>query len=114
MICKPFDVVEVPFPFSDLPRAKRRKALVLSEHSFSEKNGCSVLTMITSATHSDWDLDMPIVDWDRAGLRKPCVVRLKVFTLDNGLIVERSGHLSDRDKRQVIEALRAALPAILI
>ena len=71
MICKPFDVVEVPFPFSDMPRAKRRKALVLSEHSFNEKNGCSILMMITSATHSRWHLDVPIVDWNRAGLRPP-------------------------------------------
>ncbi len=47
-IYKPFDVVEVPFPFSDVPRSKRRKALVLSAQDFNETSGASILMMITS------------------------------------------------------------------
>ena len=113
MICDPFNVVEVPFPFSDLPRAKRRKALVLSERTFNERNGCSVLMMITSAAHSEWHLDVPLAEWAQAGLRKPCVARLKLFTLDNGLIIERCGHLGNRDKEVVSKAMREALPSLI-
>ena len=35
MIYSPFDIVKVPFPFSDVPRSKRRKALVLSDPVFN-------------------------------------------------------------------------------
>ena len=50
MICSPFDIVEVPFPFSDVPRSKRRKALALSDAVFNQKNASSLLMMITSTT----------------------------------------------------------------
>ena len=110
MICDAFDVVEVPFPFSDLPRSKRRKALVLSNEEFNRKNGNSILMMITSATHSDWHLDVRIENWHQSGLKKPCVARLKLFTLDNELILGRAGKLSAEDRQKIVQALKTALP----
>ena len=110
MICESFDVVEVPFPFSDLPGSKRRKALVLSSRSFNDQTGNSVLMMITSATRSHWPLDVAIERWSAAGLRKPCVARMKLFTLDNRLILSKSGELSTIDRDRVVASLREALP----
>jgi len=49
MIYEPFDVVVVPFPFTDSAQTKRRPALVLSQHTnFGNKIGHSVLAIITS------------------------------------------------------------------
>ena len=110
MICDAFDVVEVPFPFSDLPRSKRRKALVVSEEEFNRKNGNSILMMITSATHSAWHLDVRIENWHQSGLKKPCVARLKLFTLDNELILGKAGKLTSEDRQKVVQALKATLP----
>ena len=110
MIYSPFDIVEVPFPFSDVPRSKRRKALVLSDAVFNQKNASSLLMMITSATRSAWHLDVSIEQWHQAGLRKPCLARMKLFTLDNGLILGAVGRLTAEDQRRVTQALRAALP----
>ena len=110
MIYSPFDIVEVPFPFSDVPRSKRRKALVLSDPVFNQKNASSLLLMITSATRSAWHLDVSIEQWRQAGLRKPCLARMKLFTLDNGLILGTVGHLMAEDQRRVTQALRAVLP----
>ncbi len=45
-----WDVVIVPFPFSNQPGAKRRPALVLSASSFN-RHGQAVLAMITTAGH---------------------------------------------------------------
>ena len=59
MICDLFSVVDVPFPFSDRPHSKRRKALVLSTQEFNRRNGATILMMITSATHTKWHLDNP-------------------------------------------------------
>ena len=110
MICDPFAVVNVPFPFSDLPRSKHRKALVLSSREFNRRNGASVLMMITSTAHSHWHLDVPLTSWRAAGLRKPCVARTKLFTLDNRLIIDRIGSLDPEDVAAVSRSLQDALP----
>jgi mRNA interferase MazF len=66
---KAFDVVVVPFPFTDRTTTKRRPALVLSDdNNFNNKIGHSVLAMITSAKNSSWPLDITITDLDCAGL----------------------------------------------
>ena len=108
-IYKPFDVVEVPFPFSDLPRSKRRKALVISTREFNKHNRTTILMMITSKTKSYWYNDVKIKQWQKAGLRKPCVTRMKIFTLDNRLIFSKVGQLIKEDQINVINTLRASL-----
>jgi mRNA interferase MazF len=105
MIFNPFDIVVVPFPFSDSPKFKRRKALVISTAEFNLRNGHSVLLMITSAPLSKWFLDVPISDLAGTGLNKPCVVRMKTFTLDHGLILEICGRLQSKDIALVQSAL---------
>src|SRR5262245_28177257 len=97
VICDPWDVVIVPFPFTDKAGVKRRPALVLSATVFNE-NGHTVLAMITTKSHSPWPGDTVITALATAGLHTPCLVRLKLFTLDNQLLVRRSGHLSEADR----------------
>jgi len=109
MICEAFDVVEVPFPFSDLPKAKMRKALVLSQKEFNQQNGNSILMMLTSADYSQWFLDVPIADLKSAGLKKDCVARVKLFTLDNGLLIKKTGTLSSVDQEKIKQALQKAI-----
>jgi len=104
---KAFDVVVVPFPFTDRATAKRRPALVLSnENTFNKKVGQSVLAMITSANNSNWPLDTTIQDLDAAGLSSPSVVRMKLFTLDDRLIIRRAGQLNGQDRKAAAKALR--------
>ena len=109
MICDQFDVVVVPFPFSDLPRSKKRKALVISNRKFNQANGNSILLMITSAVKSKWLFDVPVDDLDTAGLKKNCVVRMKSFTLDNGLLMEICGSLGSKDSARVTDSLKKTL-----
>ncbi len=112
MICEAFAVVDVPFPFSDLPRSKRRKALVLSGRSFNDRNGASILMMITSATGSTWYRDVALTEWAAAGLWKPCVARPKLFTLDNRLISDQVGELAASDRQAITQALRGSIPLL--
>jgi mRNA interferase MazF len=100
---EPFSVVDVPFPFIDSLHQKNRLALVLSSPAFQKANGALVLAMITSAERSSWKFDAALANWRIAGLRKPCVIRWKLFTLDAALIRGIRGHLSDRDRRIVKE-----------
>jgi len=103
VICDLSDVVIVPFPFTEKLGEKRRPALVLSQKVFNA-NGHTILAMITTKSHSPWPGDTSIEDLSRAGLHVPCIVRLKVFTLDNRLIIRRSGSLSEKDRQNVVES----------
>ena len=104
MTFEPFDVVVVPFPFSDRRASKRRPALVVSSESFNRAHKQSVLAMITTS-RGDWPSDVAIHGWLEAGLNIPCKVRLKLFNLDDGLIVRRIGGLSQKDRDGVRKAL---------
>lgn len=103
-----YDVVVVPFPFTDRSTSKRRPALVLSSSKqFNRQVGQSVLAMITSAKNSDWPMDVEIKDLDSAGLPSASVVRMKLFTLDNELVIRRAGALCKTDRAMVSESVRS-------
>lgn len=105
MIFEPLAVVVVPFPFTDRKAAKRRPALVVSSEAFNENHEQTILAMITSAAGGNWPSDVIVEDWQAAGLNVPCRVRLKLFTLDNDLILRPLGGLSRRDGGAVGAAL---------
>lgn len=107
---KPFNIVVVPFPFTDRSSSKRRPALVLSSAAFNQASGHSVLAMITSADQSGWVGDLPIKDLKPTGLSQPCLVRMKLFTLDQRLIVRVAGYLSQSDRKRLKESWAALLP----
>ncbi len=104
-----WEVVIVPFPFSAQPESKRRPALVLSNRAFNQ-HGYSVLAMITTTGHHPWPGDVSVADLKAAGLNAPCLVRLKLFTLDNRLIAKKIGRLSAADQQRVSGQLQAYLP----
>jgi mRNA interferase MazF len=107
---KKYDVVTVPFPFTDSAMQKRRPALVLSDYAtFNAKIGHSVMAMITSEKNAPWPLDVKIGDLKQAGLPAPSVVRLKLFTLDHRFVVARVGALSDSDRIRVEASIHALL-----
>ena len=106
-----FAVVRVPFPFSDRQASKRRPALVLSEPAFQQHSGHLLLAMVTSARQSTWPLDWPIENLMVAGLRQPCLVRLKLFTLDERLVLGTLGLLAAQDRAGVTANLHALIPA---
>jgi len=82
-----WQVVRVPFPFTDRAASKIRPALVLS------------------AGHAPWPLDCPIGDLAAAGLPVPTVLRMKLFTLDARLIRAPLGQLAMPDRTRVAGAL---------
>jgi mRNA interferase MazF len=100
MTYKQFDVVVVPFPFTNSTATKKRPALVISDVTkFNKSTKKSVMAMITTASHSPWALDVPITDLASAGLKAKSIIRMKLFTLDDALVIKRIGKLatSDRD-----------------
>lgn len=107
MTYKQFDVVVVPFPFTDKAATKKRPALVLSDAaSFNQSVNKSVMAMITTATHSAWALDVPITVLTDAGLKAASIVRMKLFTLDDALVIKKIGSLNPLDRAAVETSLQ--------
>lgn len=105
-----FDVVVVPFPFTDSSASKRRPAVIVSDGpAFNAPAGHSVMAMITSAVNAPWPLDHAIRDLAAAGLSAASVVRVKLFTLDHRFVLRRAGKLSSRDGKAVTAALKTLL-----
>ena len=112
MIYKPYSVVTVPFPFTDSIRVKRRPALVLSQQAHQEQTGHITLLMITSAKHSAWASDYSIVQLETTGLSATSIIRQKIFTIDQRLVLNAIGHLSVIDERAVGEQLNKHLSLV--
>ena len=108
MICNRYDVVVVPFPFTDKPDTKKRPALVLSNADFNQSNH-TILAMITTKHHPSWPGDSKIRDYENAGLNASCLVRFKLFTLDNRMILRKIGHLTHNDANQIRDQLSSYL-----
>lgn len=108
MICEQWEVVVVPFPFTEKLGAKRRPALVLSQTRFN-RHGHTVLLMITTKSHHPWPGDIGLEQHSSAGLHGPCLVRLKAFTLDNRLILKKLGALAVGDQERVSDQIRQHL-----
>jgi mRNA interferase MazF len=98
---KAFDVVAVPFPFTDRDAAKRRPALVVSNALFNKQHDQLVLAMITTSANNVWPSDVSLANWQEAGLKVACHFRLKLFTLDQNLVLKTIGHLSSQDIQSV-------------
>jgi mRNA interferase MazF len=114
VIYRPFDVVVVPFPFTDSATTKKRPALVLSSFDqFGRHIYHSVLAMITSSQHSNWPLDVAIENLAMAGLKSPSIIRMKLFTIDNQFILKKCGELGIEDQEVCIKSLEKLFKNIL-
>lgn len=98
MICDRYDTAVVPFPFAEQPVLKRRPVVVLSSHRFNEGNNATIVAMITTAKESTWPSDILIRDLLSASLNTPCVIRWRLATIPNELVLRRLGALSGLDR----------------
>lgn len=104
----PFDVVVVPFPYSDALAEKRRPAVVVSAPDVEAERGAVWLAMITSTPGPLLFGDAAVTDLETAGLSKSCRVRAsKIATLDADRVLRRVGALGPVDQAAVARSLRA-------
>lgn len=110
MICTPLAIVIVPFPFADdLDKIKYRPALVVSSQKYNQNTGCTILAMITSAKKSSFWNDYKIKDYHDTNLQGDCLIRMKLFTLDNRLLKTKVGVLNKIDAANIKKILNNIL-----
>jgi mRNA interferase MazF len=108
-----WDIVKVPFPYTDRPVRQRRPALVVAAGEIEVAHGLLWLVMITSAENRGWSDDVRISDLDGAGLPAPSIVRpAKMATVD-ARDAQRLGTLSIVDREAVAAGLRRILSVAL-
>jgi len=105
-IYKPFSVIAVPFPFTDLPHTKLRPALVVSSENHQKQTRHVTLLMITTAKKNAWYDDYGIKHLSSTGLKVPSVVRQKLFTLDARLVRKAIGQLNGHDALEVKKRIK--------
>ena len=104
-----FDIVVVPFPYSDRLAEKRPPALVISNKRL-KAIGVIWVAMITSAENESWPGDVGIDDASRAGLPAPSVVRpAKIACIDPSRVLRRAGKLDKASARTVAQRVRRFL-----
>lgn len=91
---KVWDVVKVPFPYTDRPIRQHRPALVIAAGPMEAAHGLLWVLMITSAENRSWDDDVMITDLGRAGLPAASVIRCAKIATIEAKDAERIGSLA--------------------
>ena len=109
---KPWDIVRVPFPYTDRSVRQHRPALVIAAGDLQTAHGLLWLAMITSEVHRGWPGDVVISDLGGAGLPARSIVRpAKIATIEASN-AGRLGTLPPTDREAVRSYLRQRLSGL--
>lgn len=104
-----WDVVKLPFPYTDRPVRQRRPALVIAAGDLSARHGLLWVLMITSAENRGWASDVTVSDIAAAGLPAPSVVRTAKIAVVDAREAQPLGILPEVDRAPVSRELRLHL-----
>jgi mRNA interferase MazF len=103
------DVILVPFPFTDQSGAKKRPAVVVSSDELHRESIDLVIMAITTQARASSALQVPVSEWQAAGLLRPSVVKPVFATIERSLVVKTIGALQPNDLDALRNTLRRAL-----
>lgn len=107
-----WDVVKVPFPYTDRPVRQRRPALVIAAEQLQAAHGLLWLAMITSAANRGWLGDVMVSDLALAGLPAASLVRPAKLATIEARDAERLGALPPSDRAAIAAYLRERLGGV--
>ena len=95
-----WEIVLVPFPFTNLTTSKRRPALIISPNKYNT-GADIVIAFITSKMDLAYRIgDYKIKEWENAKLPKPSMIRMKFATIDKAIILKKIGKLRENDIKE--------------
>ena len=106
-----FDVVLVPFPFTDQTASKKRPAVIVSADPYHRRCRDVIVVAVTSQILRPAGIlgEVLISDWQGAGLPKASLIKPVLATIEQRLILRKLGTLQDADVRALHAALRQIL-----
>lgn len=102
---KVWDVVKVPFPYTNRPVSQFRPALVVALPHEARGGFLLWVLMITSAENRAWPCDVVVSDLAGAGLPAPSLVRTAKIATIEAQAAEKIGSLSKQDRALVRKCL---------
>ena len=106
--CSRWDIVLVPFPFTDLSTVKRRPALVVSPDTSNHSGPDLVIAFLTSRVNATpRSGDYRLQAWRAADLPKPTMLRMKFATLDRSVVIKTLGRVAQMDRPAIRDVLMA-------
>jgi mRNA interferase MazF len=105
-----WDIIKVPFPYTDRPVRERRPALVVSSDGIQDAHGLLWVLMITSAQNRGWQGDVTVSELGSAGLSAASVVRTAKIATIESKEAELIGSLCEPDRKTVIDHMIDILP----
>ncbi len=109
---KPWDVVKVPFPYTDRPVRQHRPALIVAAGTIEAAHGLLWVLMITSAQNRSWDDDIVVSDLETAGLPAPSMIRCAKIATIEARDAERIGVLAQAERKKVATHLARILAGV--
>jgi mRNA interferase MazF len=108
-----WDIIKVPFPYTDRPVRERRPALVVASGGIQERQGLLWVMMITSSENRGWSGDVPISDLKLSGLPVASIVRTAKIATIEARESDRIGVLPNADRGAVRTHLQTILRGAL-
>ena len=112
--CEVWDLVRVPFPYTNRPIQQRRPALVVAAPQAPGAPRLLWVLMVTSAVDRGLPGDVAVSDLAAAGLPAASVVRTAKIATIEAQHADRIGTLPEADRPLVASALRDSLAHALI
>lgn len=92
-----WDIILVPFPFTNLETTQKRPALIVSPEEYNKKADV-VIAFITSKLDVEYKTgDYALQEWKEAHLPRPSMLRMKFATIDKSIIIKKLGRLKEKD-----------------
>ena len=99
MIYRQWDIVLIPFPFTDLKAVKRRPGLIITPDQFNQNEQDLIIVYLTSNLKSRARFgDYRIEQWAAANLPKPSLTRMKMATISKSIVQKKLGQLHSQDQ----------------
>ena len=111
--CRVWDLVKVPFPYTNRSVQQRRPALVVAVPDASGATRLLWVLMVTSAANRGWPGDVVVSELGKAGLPAASVVRVAKIAMIEASDAERIGCLPVADRARVVAGLRSRLAHVL-
>jgi len=108
-----WEIIKVPFPYTDRPVRERRPALVIGASAIQDQHGLLWVMMITSLENRGWPGDVSISDLRSAGLPAASVVRTAKIATIEAKEAERIGALPPDEQDAVRGYILAMLSEVL-
>ncbi len=102
-----YDVIIVKFPFASSLKYKARPAVVLSDEQYNQNEHHTLLIMaISSNTDTPFSYELPVKDWQSAGLLKPSIFKAAIATIEQAYVIQKVGRLSSEDSERLESILK--------